>query len=108
MPSMALRRVISLFAQWAPRPGNSSACCPRWVRLISYAKRNTQVWVVSHARRLVATLKGGAECNSVEPDKSLGVSVIGTRGMLEPVWKWALGPESILRLSLVVLSSGLT
>jgi predicted ATPase len=62
---------------------------PALGRLISRAARNTQVWVVSHARRLVATLEEDAECNSVELDKSLGESVIGTRGMLEePDWKW--------------------
>ena len=62
---------------------------PALGRLISRASRNTQVWVVSHAKRLVATLEEDAECNSVELDKSLGESVIGTRGMLEePDWKW--------------------
>ncbi len=62
---------------------------PALGRLISRAARNTQVWVVSHARRLVATLEEDAECNSVELDKSLGESVIRTRGMLdEPTWKW--------------------
>lgn len=62
---------------------------PALGRLISRASRNTQVWVVSHARRLVATLEEDEECNSVELDKSLGESVVRSPGRLEePVWKW--------------------
>jgi len=62
---------------------------PALGRLISRAALNTQVWVVSHASRLVATLEEDAECNSLELDKSLGESVIGSWGMLEePLWKW--------------------
>jgi predicted ATPase len=62
---------------------------PALGRLISRAARNTQVWVVSHASRLVATLEEDAECNSVELDKSLGESVVGTPGVLdEPDWRW--------------------
>jgi hypothetical protein len=76
--------------------------------LLSHATRNTHVWVMSHARRLVARLEEDAECNSVELDKSLGKSGIGTRGMLGPVWNWAVWPECILMLSLVMLSPGLT
>jgi predicted ATPase len=62
---------------------------PALGRLISRAARNTQVWVVSHARRLVATLEEDSECHSIELDKSLGESVIRAQGMLdEPQWKW--------------------
>ena len=62
---------------------------PALGRLISRAARNTQVWVVSHASRLVATLEEDRECNSLELDKSLGESVVGTWGVLEePAWKW--------------------
>jgi predicted ATPase len=62
---------------------------PALGRLISRAARNTQVWVVSHAKRLVATLEEDAECNSVELDKSLGESVVADPGSLEePNWKW--------------------
>jgi predicted ATPase len=62
---------------------------PALGRLISRAARNTQVWVVSHANRLVSTLKEDEECNALELDKSLGESVIGSRGSLEePRWKW--------------------
>ena len=62
---------------------------PALGRLISRAARNTQVWVVSHANRLVATLREDDECNALELDKSLGESVIGAWGKLEePIWKW--------------------
>jgi predicted ATPase len=62
---------------------------PALGRLISRAARDTQVWVVSHAARLVATLKEDKDCNALELDKELGESIVGTWGALEePVWKW--------------------
>jgi predicted ATPase len=62
---------------------------PALGRLISRAARDTQVWVVSHASRLSATLKEDLECNAIELEKSLGESTIGVRGSLEePPWKW--------------------
>jgi predicted ATPase len=62
---------------------------PALGRLIARASRNTQVWVVSHANRLVATLKEDKECNAMELDKALGESIVGTWGALEePSWKW--------------------
>jgi predicted ATPase len=62
---------------------------PALGRLISRAAETTQVWVVSHARRLVATLEENSQCNSIELDKSLSESVIRTPGALaEPAWKW--------------------
>jgi predicted ATPase len=62
---------------------------PALGRLISRAARNTQVWVVSHASRLVATLKEDPQCNAIDLDKSLGESVIKVHGSLEePPWKW--------------------
>jgi predicted ATPase len=62
---------------------------PALGRLIARASRNTQVWVVSHANRLVATLKEDCECNAMELDKALGESIVGTWGTLEePGWRW--------------------
>ena len=62
---------------------------PALGRLIMRASKNTQVWVVSHANRLVATLVEDPECNAIQLDKELGQSVVGTWGMLEePDWKW--------------------
>jgi predicted ATPase len=62
---------------------------PALGRLISHAAKHTQVWVVSHARRLVATLEEDKGCHSIELDKSFGESVIRSQGALdEPQWKW--------------------
>ena len=62
---------------------------PALGRLIIRAAENTQVWVVSHARRLVATLEEYEECNSIQLDKSMSQSVVGQWGHLEePPWKW--------------------
>ena len=62
---------------------------PALGRLIRRAAVNTQVWVVSHASRLVAALTEDPECNSIELDKSLGESVIAGQGAMDaPLWKW--------------------
>jgi predicted ATPase len=62
---------------------------PALGRLIRRAAENTQVWVVSHASRLVASLKEDPDCNAIELDKTLGESVISSQGSLEdPIWKW--------------------
>jgi predicted ATPase len=62
---------------------------PALGRLIVQASKNTQIWVVSHANRLVATLAEDPECNAIQLDKELGQSVVGTWGRLaEPDWKW--------------------
>lgn len=62
---------------------------PALGRLIIKASRTTQVWVVSHASRLIATLEDSEECNSVQLDKSLGQTQVVGQGMLDqPVWQW--------------------
>lgn len=62
---------------------------PALGRLIVAASRHTQVWVVSHASRLIATLKEHPECNALELDKQLGQTCIRGQGMLdEPAWHW--------------------
>ncbi len=62
---------------------------PALGRLIRRAALKTQVWVVSHASRLIATLNEDPECNAIELDKSLGESLVKTQGSLEdPVWRW--------------------
>ena len=45
---------------------------PALARLIGVAARNTQVWVVCHASRLIAALKEDEHCVTVELDKELG------------------------------------
>ncbi len=62
---------------------------PALGRLIIAASQHTQVWVVSHASRLIATLEQHPECNSIVLEKQLGQTVIQGQGMLdEPAWKW--------------------
>lgn len=62
---------------------------PALGRLIIEASRHTQVWVVSHASRLIAALEQHPECNAIVLDKDLGQTVIQGQGMLdEPPWHW--------------------
>ena len=62
---------------------------PALGRLIIRASKETQVWVVSHASRLISTLESAEECNSIRLEKNLGQTKIVGQGMLdEPMWKW--------------------
>ena len=62
---------------------------PALGRLIARAAKTTQVWVVSHARRLVSALEEDEACRSIELDKSLGQTQVAGRDALdEPAWKW--------------------
>ena len=62
---------------------------PALGRLIIRAARETQVWVVSHAARLVATLEAAADCNSIALNKDLGETIILDQSLLDaPPWHW--------------------
>ena len=62
---------------------------PALARLIIRATEHCQVWVVSHARRLVAALEQDARCNSIVLEKELGQTRVAGQGMLdEPAWHW--------------------
>lgn len=62
---------------------------PALGRLIIEASRHTQVWVVSHASRLIAALEQHPECNSIVLDKSFGQTAIQGQSLLnEPAWHW--------------------
>ena len=62
---------------------------PALGRLISRVSKETQVWVVSHASRLVATLEKDIDCNSIQIDKKLGETFICDQGLLDsPPWYW--------------------
>jgi len=62
---------------------------PALARLIIRASKSTQVWVVSHATRLVAALEQDEDCNSIALEKNLGQTQIIGQGMLdEPSWHW--------------------
>ncbi|NOX42425.1 MAG: AAA family ATPase [Gammaproteobacteria bacterium] len=63
---------------------------PALARLIIHAAESTQVWVVSHASRLIAALENSEECNSLGLEKNLGRTQVVGQGMLdEPSWHWA-------------------
>lgn len=62
---------------------------PALARLIIRAAESTQVWVVSHASRLIAALESADECNSLRLEKNLGQTQVAGQGMLdEPSWHW--------------------
>ncbi|MEC5398901.1 AAA family ATPase [Uliginosibacterium sp. H1] len=62
---------------------------PALGRLIARAASHTQVIVVSHASRLIATLEGERDCNSLHLEKELGATGVQGMGRLErPAWHW--------------------
>lgn len=62
---------------------------PALANLIKSAARNTQVWVVSHASRLVAALNEAPECHSIALEKEFAETIILGQGMLDtPSWNW--------------------
>lgn len=62
---------------------------PALARLIAHASQNSQVWVVSHASRLIATLKEQPDCQSMVLDKELGeTQVVGLSDLERPPWNW--------------------
>ncbi len=62
---------------------------PALARLILRASAKTQVWVVSHASRLIAALNQAPDCHAIELEKNLGQTEIQGQGMLdEPLWYW--------------------
>jgi predicted ATPase len=62
---------------------------PALGRLILNAATRSQVWVVSHASRLIATLEGSDACQPVHLEKTLSQTNIEGQGMLdEPPWHW--------------------
>lgn len=62
---------------------------PALARLIIRASEITQVWVVSHANRLISALESSDDCNSLCLEKNLGQTQLIGQGMLdEPSWHW--------------------
>jgi predicted ATPase len=62
---------------------------PALGRLIIRASQRTQMWVVTHATRLIAALEQDPDCNALVLDKELGATVIvGQRSLDEPSWHW--------------------
>ena len=62
---------------------------PALARLIVKASETTQVWVVSHATRLIAALENAEDCNLICLEKELGQTKVIGQGMLDgPFWAW--------------------
>jgi len=62
---------------------------PALARLIIQASRDTQIWVVSHANRLIHALNADAGCEQIVLDKQLGETLIKDQGLLDgPAWHW--------------------
>lgn len=62
---------------------------PALGRLILRAARDSQVWVVSHAARLIAALNKSPDCHAIELEKDLGETRVTDQGMLDaPAWHW--------------------
>jgi len=61
---------------------------PALARLIGVAAKSTQIFVVSHASRLIAALKENSACLSIELDKQLSETQILGQGRLDvPSWR---------------------
>lgn len=62
---------------------------PALGRLIVRASEYSQVWVVSHASRLISALESNDDCNSIQLEKMLGQTEVVDQGMLDrPAWHW--------------------
>jgi len=62
---------------------------PALARLIIQASQQCQVWVVSHASRLIAALQQDEGCNSIVLEKVMGETRIVGQGILDaPAWHW--------------------
>ena len=62
---------------------------PALARLIIRASQQSQVWVVSHARRLIAALQQDLECNCIVLEKNFGqTEIVGQRLLDQPAWHW--------------------
>ncbi len=62
---------------------------PALARLIVQASARSQVWVVSHAARLIAALEQAPACHTLRLEKELSETHVVGQGMLdEPPWHW--------------------
>ncbi|MCB1612625.1 MAG: AAA family ATPase [Xanthomonadales bacterium] len=62
---------------------------PALGRLIADAATRTQVWVISHSPRLIASLERGAGCTTLTLEKELGETRVAGQDLLDvPAWRW--------------------
>ncbi|OEE62848.1 ATP-binding protein [Enterovibrio norvegicus FF-454] len=62
---------------------------PALARLIGHASQHSQIWVISHANRLINALNEHPACHSIALEKVLGQTEVQGQGMLDgPNWNW--------------------
>lgn len=62
---------------------------PPLARLIAEASDRSQVWVVTHAARLVAALESDPRCHAIQLEKELAATRIVDQAALDtPTWYW--------------------
>lgn len=62
---------------------------PALARLIVAAAEQSQIWVISHATRLVAALNEAPDCSGFQLEKELGETRVPALGLLtRPTWHW--------------------
>ena len=67
---------------------------PALARLIIKASDVAQVWVVSHASRLIAALEKHEQCTTLRLEKTLGETTLsGVRSLDLPPWHWPDGKK---------------
>jgi predicted ATPase len=63
---------------------------PALGRLIANAGERSQVFVVTHAPKLIAVLKKQSDCNCVTLEKQFGeTKIVGVGEFDAPPWRWA-------------------
>ncbi len=98
-----LRYLLLTAALLTPRPPNLMVLnepetslhpdlLPALGQLIINASVHSQVWVISHAPRLIAALEKSSDCHSIELHKPHGeTEVLGQSMLDEPPWSWPAG-----------------
>lgn len=62
---------------------------PALARLILKSSENSQIWVISHANRLVNALQNHEACHSIVLQKEFGQTIIQGQDLLtKPRWQW--------------------
>ncbi len=61
---------------------------PALARLVRHAAPHTQVWVVSHASRLIAALEVDEECRSIALEEFGETRIQGQSVLDQPSWHW--------------------
>jgi len=98
-----LRYLLLTAALLTPRPPNLMVLnepetslhpdlLPALGKLIIRASEHSQIWVISHAPRLIAALENHPECHSVHLHKPHGeTEILGQDQLDEPPWHWPSG-----------------